>query len=167
MATTLPLWLLRQPDQAQLLRTLAPSVELTDISRAWFQDMIDDMVQTMYAAEGIGLAAPQIGQSLRVAVIAREVDQRDECLVMINPRLSTWSAELERLEEGCLSIPGVYGPVARPTAVTLSALDRHGQPFRLKAKELLARVIQHEVDHLDGRLFIDRAEKITRGRNLL
>lgn len=166
--TKLPLWLLKDPDQARLLRLTAADVDLLEISKPTFQQLIDDMVVTMYQANGIGLAAPQIGQSLRLAVIAPEVDASlSEPLVIINPTITKPSSEQEVIEEGCLSIPKVFGPVHRALSLTVQALDRRGRPFRLNASGLLARVIQHEVDHLLGRLFIDRADHISSGKKFL
>lgn len=167
-ATKLPLWLLKNPDQAILLRSTAGPVDLATISSTDFQTLIDEMVVTMYQANGIGLAAPQIGRSIRLAVIAPEVDVLlHEPLVLINPTITNPSGNQEVLEEGCLSIPKVYGPVHRAAQLTLQAIDRRGRPYRLTANGLLARVIQHEIDHLLGRLFIDRAEKITSGKKFL
>lgn len=166
--TKLPLWLLKNPSQAELLRATAKTVDLTSILKPTMQQLIDEMVVTMYQANGIGLAAPQIGQSIRLAVIAPEVDQSlHEPVVLINPVISDLSTGQETIEEGCLSIPKVYGPVARAAEVTLQAMDRHGRPYRLNASGLFARVIQHEVDHLLGRLFIDRADGISSGKKYL
>lgn len=167
MKTTLPLWLWRQPDQRTLLLTAAAPVNLSLIERSDFQRLIDDMIATMYQAVGIGLAAPQIGQSIRLAVIAREVDPSGQIVVLINPTLSAASVEHESVEEGCLSVPGVFGFVERPQAITVAALDRHGRPWQRSADGLFARVIQHEVDHLNGRLFLDRVSQFTRGQRLL
>ena len=112
--------------------------------------LTDDMFETMYAAKGIGLAAPQVGRSDRLAVI----DIEDNPIVVVNPEiiLSEGSA---RGEEGCLSIPEVFGDVDRATRITVRALNREGEPFQLEATDLLARCLQHEIDHLHGKLFID------------
>jgi peptide deformylase len=114
------------------------------------RQLMDDMFETMHAAEGIGLAAPQIGRSERVAVI----DVGDGPIVLVNPEILAREGKA-RDSEGCLSIPDISGDVDRATTVVLRALDRHGVPFELEAHDLLARCIQHEVDHLDGKLFID------------
>jgi peptide deformylase len=124
-----------------------PVIEITDEIRT----LIDDMFETMYAAEGIGLAAPQVGRSERIAVI--DVDGHQ--YVLINPEIVSRGSNTDREEEGCLSIPEISGSVERPTTVVLRALDKDGNPYELEAEGLLARCIQHEVDHLDGRLFID------------
>lgn len=118
--------------------------------------LLDDMVDTMYAARGIGLAAPQVGISQRVIV----VDIGDGPLRVVNPRLTLLGDEEEQATEGCLSIPGILGDVWRSVKLTVRGLDEHGKPLRLDAEGLLARVFQHEVDHLDGQLFIDIAENV-------
>jgi peptide deformylase len=119
--------------------------------------LIDDLFQTMDAAKGVGLAANQVGVARRVAVVG--VD--DARLVMVNPVLSDAEGR-DRAEEGCLSIPDAYGEVTRPDRVVLEALDRDGKPYRLEAEGLLARAIQHEIDHLDGILFIDHLGALKR-----
>lgn len=162
--TKLPLWLLKRPAQAELLRLPAQPVPLGQLDDPEFQQLIDHMMLTMDQANGIGLAAPQIGQSIRLAVIAHEVSGQSSDLVLINPTVTVVGTGAQTVEEGCLSIPGVYGPVPRPDRVKLTAFDRRGQRYQLSAQDLFARVIQHENDHLEGRLFIDRASSITHGR---
>jgi peptide deformylase len=120
--------------------------EITDEIRT----LIDNMFETMYAAEGIGLAAPQVGRHERITVI----DVDDEQYVLINPEITSRSGKA-RDDEGCLSIPEISGSVERATEVTVRALDREGNTIEIEATDLLARCIQHEVDHLDGKLFID------------
>jgi peptide deformylase len=115
------------------------------------QRLIDDMFETMYAARGIGLAAPQVGRSERLAV----VDVDDEPMVLINPEILESSSATEKAEEGCLSIPDVYGDVERPKGVRVRAMDRDGNVFEREASGLLARCMQHEIDHLHGKMFID------------
>ena len=112
--------------------------------------LTDDMFETMHAAQGIGLAAPQIGRTERIAV----VDVDNSPIVLVNPEIIMTEGSA-RGEEGCLSIPEVFGDVDRPSRVTVRALDRDGKPFELEATELLARCVQHEIDHLHGKLFID------------
>src|SRR5689334_3498006 len=109
------------------------------------------MFATMYHARGIGLAAPQVGRTERLAVI--DVDK--DPFVIINPEIIVSSSGKAKGEEGCLSIPDIYADVERPKAVTVRALDRHGVPFEREAGDLLARCLQHEIDHLDGKLFLD------------
>ena len=120
--------------------------EVTDELRAF----VDDLFETMYAAKGIGLAAPQVGRSERIAV----ADVDGNPLVLINPEI-VLSEGTQRDEEGCLSIPDIYGDVDRALRVVVRALDRDGKPFEVDAEALLARCLQHEIDHLHGRLFID------------
>jgi len=114
--------------------------------------LIDDMFDTMYAARGIGLAAPQVGRTERLTVV--DVD-RERPLVLINPEILIADGGIAKAEEGCLSIPEVYGDVERTAHVVVRALDRNGEPFEVEATELLARCLQHEIDHLHGKLFID------------
>jgi peptide deformylase len=137
------------------------------------QDLIEDMVQTMHDAPGVGLAAPQVGVSLRVAVIELPEEQDEEeqdktedkdpyrgkLIVICNPEVvKTWGAEEQ--EEGCLSVPQYVGEVTRATRVVVKAQDRRGKPIRLRAEGLMARVLQHEIDHLNGMLFVDRVESL-------
>jgi peptide deformylase len=123
--------------------------------------LIDDMFETMYDARGIGLAAPQVGVSRRLIVV--DVNEPDvKPFALINPRLVESSAELDKGEEGCLSIPGVTGVVERPMSVVVEGLDRAGQPVRIEATAMLARCLQHEIDHLDGVLFFDRMSPLKR-----
>jgi len=124
------------------------------------QEFIDDMVLTMKEKDGVGLAAPQVGQSIRLIVIA----YKDGPFVLINPELSNFSFRKNIAEEGCLSIPGVNGTVKRNNKVTFRGLDRNGRAIQGVAEGFFARVLQHEVDHLDGILFIDRVQEITHGK---
>ena len=120
--------------------------EVTDEVRK----LADDMFDTMYAAKGIGLAAPQVGRSERLAI----VDVDDQRYALINPEI-VWEEGSERSEEGCLSIPDIYGDVDRAQRVLVRALDLEGKQIEIEATDLLARCLQHEIDHLHGRLFID------------
>jgi peptide deformylase len=130
-----------------VLRTeTTPVAGVTDDLRR----LVDDMFETMHAAQGIGLAAPQVGRLERVAVV--QVDE--DMLVLVNPEIVTPIGK-ERAEEGCLSIPDIYGDVERAARVTVRALDLEGKPFEREASGLLARAIQHEIDHLHGKLFVD------------
>lgn len=118
--------------------------------------LLDDMVETMRAANGVGLAAPQVGILRRIVVI--EVEE-GEVYELINPKIIAFSGEQEGLE-GCLSVPGEWGIVKRPMHVTVRAMNRHGQIVDYTGSELLARCFCHELDHLDGKLYIDRAERM-------
>lgn len=137
-----------------LRKETVPVGEITDEIRR----LIADMFETMYASEGIGLAAPQVGRPERIAV----VDVDGERHALINPEIVELSSATEKSEEGCLSIPNIYGDVTRPFTVTVRAMNENGETFEITASELLGRCIQHEVDHLDGKLFIDYLSMLKR-----
>jgi peptide deformylase len=124
--------------------------------------LVDDMFETMYAAPGIGLAAIQVDVPLRVVVMDVS-DDHDTPLCLINPEILDREGE-EQMDEGCLSVPGFFEPVIRAERVRVRALDRDGQPFELAADGLLAVCIQHEIDHLDGKLFVDYLSSLKRQR---
>ena len=137
----------------EVLRKKAePVAEVNDEIR----QLAEDMFETMIEADGVGLAAPQVGKSIRMFVVIADDDVRR---VFINPQIIKTSQETGEYDEGCLSIPQVYETIVRPLAVTVQALNEKGKPFTLDADGLLARVIQHEYDHLDGIMYIDRADK--------
>ena len=153
---------MRQPilryGEPVLHRKAAPVEALTPEIDA----LIDDMRETMHAAAGVGLAAPQIGESLRICLVDLSAGRRpDQLLVLINPELIT-SAGLQLKEEGCLSVPGIEATVARPQTVAVRALDRDGEAREIVAEGLLARALQHEIDHLNGILFLDRLRPVYR-----
>ena len=129
-----------------------------------FQDLVNDMFETMRAAPGVGLAAPQIGQSIRLVVVEYSEDEdenaKPKTYVLVNPEIVKHSEETVTDIEGCLSVPGLVGEVERYEAVTVKALNRFGKPSKIKAEGWLARIFQHEMDHLDGVLYIDRAENV-------
>jgi len=133
------------------------------------QTLIDDMVETMRAAPGVGLAATQLGVRQRVIVVEYPPESADDeeetpakLYVVVNPEITRRSTETVTAAEGCLSIPGYMGDVERNASVTVRGLNRRGKPFQLKARGWTARIFQHEIDHLDGVLFIDRAERVWR-----
>jgi peptide deformylase len=134
------------------------------------QALIDDMVETMHAANGLGLAAPQIGVLERVIVIRMSEDEEDshsgKLFTLCNPQIIRAEGE-EEYEEGCLCLPGYVGAVKRATSVTVKAQDRRGKKVRIKAEGLLARAFQHEVDHLNGILYIDRVESPDKLRRIV
>jgi peptide deformylase len=145
-----------------VLRRKAKPVARFDES---LQTLIDDMIETMRAAPGVGLAAPQVGVSERLIVVEYAEDEDDEdapkkLFVMINPEIKETSDETELGIEGCLSIPGLQGEVERSLELRVKGLTRHGQPMRIKAKGWLARIFQHEIDHLNGVVFTDRAVRV-------
>jgi peptide deformylase len=141
------------------LREQARPVERVD---AEIRQVLDDMLETMYQAPGIGLAATQVNIPLRLVVIDVTEDQRRP-LYLVNPRILERRGE-EKSDEGCLSVPGVYEPVVRAEWVRVAALGRDGQPFELETDGLLAVCIQHEIDHLDGKLFVDYLSGLKRQR---
>ncbi|MGW8143018.1 MAG: peptide deformylase [Anaerolineales bacterium] len=128
------------------------------------QNLIDDMVETMRAAPGVGLAAPQVDVPQRVIVVEFNETEDEEAppklYTVVNPKITRFSSDQVVGTEGCLSIPGIVGDVERSTTVTVKGLNRRGQPQKIKASGWLARIFQHEVDHLDGVLFVDRADKV-------
>jgi peptide deformylase len=140
------------------LRKIAKRVDPKEIREPLFQQLIDDMFETMYEAPGVGLAAPQVNVSKRLFVIDVRDDEHDPAVV-INPRLQTVGEDTE-LKEGCLSVPGMVGDIVRKTRVTVTGLDRDGQKIRLQGDGLFAQCVQHEIDHLDGKLYIDRAANV-------
>ncbi|MHB1566994.1 MAG: peptide deformylase [Acidiferrobacter sp.] len=141
------------------LRKKAAVVERVD---SGIRRLVDDMAETMYKAPGIGLAAVQIDVQKRVVVIDISADHR-ALQVFINPVILT-SAGTFGVEEGCLSVPGVFEQVERAQQITVEALDRDGRPFQLEAENLLAVCIQHEIDHLDGKMFVDYLSRLKQQR---
>jgi peptide deformylase len=137
-----------------------PAREVAEVDED-VHELVRAMFATMYDAEGQGLAAPQVGVSRRIAIVDVP-PRRGHSYVLINPRVVTASAERARGVEGCLSIPGVSGVVERPAAVVVEALDANRAPLRLEAEGELARCLQHEIDHLDGLLYVDRLSPLAR-----
>lgn len=142
------------------LRTQAKPVEAVD-SR--IRQLVDDMFETMYAAPGIGLAATQVNVHERVVVMDLS-DEQNAPMVFINPEVEIVGEEKQDYQEGCLSVPGFYETVERPSNIRVKALDRDGTPFVLEPDGLLAVCIQHELDHLDGKLFVDYLTPLKRQR---
>lgn len=149
--------ILHYPDP-RLRRQAEPVAEVTDEIR----QLVTDMAETMYAAPGIGLAAIQVNEPRRVIVIDIS-ETRDQLLVLINPKIVEKNGE-QTLEEGCLSVPGIYEPVRRAAHVKVRALDRDGKPIELEARDLLATCIQHEIDHLEGKVFVDYLSRLKQTR---
>jgi peptide deformylase len=142
------------------LRTRAVPVQAVD---ARIQQLVDDMFETMYAAPGIGLAATQVNVHEQVIVIDISED-KSQPLVFINPSFEVLDKFEQEYDEGCLSVPGFYETVRRPEHIRVKALDREGQPFTLEPEGLLAVCIQHEIDHLQGKLFVDYLSTLKRNR---
>lgn len=159
-----------QPDNA-ILRKKAIRVQSFDHK---FQTLVDDMVETLLDAPGVGLAAPQIAVSQRLIVVRLQDDEESvkefgdlagKLFVVANPEIIKKSKELVEGVEGCLSIPGYIGLVDRHESIVITGQDRKGKAIRIKANGWLARVFQHEIDHLDGRLYIDIAKKVWQPRD--
>ena len=144
--------ILTNPDP--ILRQKAKPV--TNFSDKKLQKLIPEMIETMQKSDGVGLAAPQVGESIRLAVVT----YRKKTIVLINPEITKKSLMREWGEEGCLSVPTIYGDVKRHKKITVKYLDAQGKKQTIQAFGMLARIIQHEVDHLDGILFIDKAKKL-------
>ena len=142
------------------LRTIAKAVDVVDDA---LRQLIDDMFETMYDAPGIGLAATQVNVHKRLVVMDLSED-KSEPRVFINPEFEPLTEEMDQYQEGCLSVPGFYENVDRPQKVKIKALDRDGQPYELIAEGLLAVCIQHECDHLNGKLFVDYLSTLKRDR---
>ncbi len=149
--------ILRYPDSR--LRNRAKPVERVD---AEIRQLVDDMFETMYEASGIGLAATQVNATKRLLVLDVS-EQRNDPLCLINPEILFSEGE-QKEEEGCLSVPGIYEPVKRATRIRVKALDREGNPIELELEGLPAVCVQHEIDHLDGKLFIDYLSGLKRTR---
>jgi len=140
------------------LRKVAKKVDPKEIREPLFQQLIDDMFETMYAAPGVGLAAPQVNISKRLFVMDVHDDEHPPAVV-INPKIERLEEEVE-LREGCLSVPGMVGEIVRYQRAAVTGLDRLGQKIRIEGEGLLAQCLQHEIDHLDGALYIDRAKNL-------
>lgn len=156
-----------RPDNS-VLRKKAHRVTSFDAN---FQKLVDDMVETLIDAPGVGLAAPQVAVSQRLIVVRLPDDEESRqeygsqagvLYIVANPEIVKSSREMVEGVEACLSIPGYFGKVNRRESVVVKGLDRNGKPIRIKAKDWLARVFQHEIDHLDGRLYIDIASEVWR-----
>ena len=150
--------ILEFPD-LRLRRKATPVTEVNDALRK----TIDDMFETMYAAPGIGLAATQVNVHKQLIVIDIS-EEKNTPLVFINPEIEIIDNTLSEYDEGCLSVPGFYETVSRPSTVRVTALDRDGQRFELETDGLLATCIQHEIDHLNGKFFVDYLSKLKRER---
>ncbi len=142
------------------LRTRAEPVEIVDDA---VKQLVDDMFETMYDAPGIGLAATQVNYHNRIVVIDVSEDKNDP-LVFINPEITVLEGEEAEYQEGCLSVPGYYETVVRPENIVVNALNREGEAFEMRPEGLLAVCIQHEVDHLEGKLFVDYLSNLKRQR---
>ena len=143
----------------KILRARSKEVNVKDITGAGIQKLIADMKATLARTpNGIGLAAPQVGKNLRIFVALPELELNQT--VFINPVITKISSEAKPMEEGCLSVPEKYGKVGRAISLKVEAYNERGRKFKMKADGLIAQLVQHEVDHLDGKLFIDKATNI-------
>lgn len=149
---------LEYPDP-RLRKVAEPVSEFNDD----LQTKIDDMLDTMYDEQGVGLAATQVDFHKRIVVMDHSED-RNEPLVFINPEFEVLDDEPNEFQEGCLSVPGFYELIYRAAKVKVNALDRHGKPFSMEVDELMAVCVQHEIDHLDGKLFVDYLSPLKRNR---
>jgi peptide deformylase len=140
----------------EILRRQSAEAAVSDMRAGKYDGLVVDMIGLMNQKDGLGIAAPQVGESVRIIVINDEHGP----LVLFNPEIERLSWRKKGDEEGCLSLPGVFGLVKRSVKVTVRAQNRNGEEIKFKAMNLFARVIQHEVDHLNGILFIDKAQKI-------
>lgn len=147
-------------DDHPTLRKVAKKVRLEDLSDPLFQQLIDDMFETMYDAPGIGLAAPQINVSKRVFVVdLNDDDDAHGPLVFVNPKFTVMETEVESTE-GCLSVPGMIGDLKRYERVVCTGLDRNGKKIEAEGTALFGRCLQHEMDHLNGILYVDKAQNV-------
>jgi len=151
------LGILTYPDPRLELKTAPVSVVDDEVRK-----LVDDMAQTMYQAPGVGLAAPQVNIQKRIIVVDTS-ESRDQLRVLINPELVELDGKQE-CEEGCLSVPGVFAPVTRAERIRVRALDRDGKQFEMDADGLLAVCIQHEIDHLDGKVFVEYLSRLKQER---
>lgn len=145
------------------LRERSKEVDPASIGTPEFQAFLDALIDTMFLEDGVGIAAPQVGRNERIFII----NEPKGPAAYINPEITKRSDILQDSEEGCLSVPGVWGIVPRSKKIFFRALNRHGRQIEFEAKNFLATVYQHELDHLDGILFIDKAEKIIKGEEKL
>lgn len=153
-----------------VLRDRAQEVDLAILKEPSTQEYIERLIKTMYKSKGIGIASPQVGRSIRLVVIGkdalRETQNRSQFmlnqdLVLVNPVITSLGKQTALLNEGCLSVPKVYGNVQRHLSLTVEGFDRYGNPLSFSATDFLAHVVQHEIDHLEGTLFIDKATSLT------
>jgi peptide deformylase len=150
--------ILRYPDVR--LNVIAKPVAAVDDS---IRQLVADMAETMYEAPGIGLAATQVGVAMQVITVDVS-EEKNQLLVLINPKIVTQSADSKVYQEGCLSVPGIYDDIERPDRVTVEALNEKGEKFKLNADGLLSVCIQHEIDHLKGRVFVQYLSRLKQSR---
>lgn len=147
------------------LRERSKEVTVRELKKPEMQKFMKDLIPTMYADDGVGIASPQVAVNLRICVIGKAAFGRHHelagsDLILVNPEWKKIGKKMIKESEGCLSVPGAYGPVKRYKDIAVYAKDEHGEPLEFEAHGFLARVVQHEVDHLNGILYIDRAEEL-------
>lgn len=144
-----------------VVRKVSTRIAMKDISKPETQQFVDELIEAMIQYKGIGIAAVQAGRPICMIVIAKEyaeeATRKVEHLVLVNPRIVSTSEKKSVMEEGCLSVPATFGPIERYAKVRVKAVQRDGTPIDIKAKGMLARILQHEIDHLHGKVFIDSA----------
>ena len=144
-----------------LLHQVSKDLTLAEITSKKTREFIFDLIETMYAKDGVGIASVQVGNPIQLCVIAKNfTPEKLHDLVLINPKFTKASVLRAWDEEGCLSVPGIYGSVRRYKKIKVSALNAAGEPIEFTATEFFARIIQHEIDHLNGILFIDKAKNL-------
>ncbi|MCX6782190.1 MAG: peptide deformylase [Candidatus Magasanikbacteria bacterium] len=150
-------------DPNPILRTPGREVTAADLSDKNFKIFVNDLKETMRGRDGVGIAAPQVGQSIKVCIIAKEYagDNMDD-LILVNPVWEKKSIKRFWGEEGCLSVPEIFGKVKRYKKISISAMNLSGKPIKIEAEDFFARIVQHEIDHLNGILFIDKAKDLYR-----
>lgn len=151
-------------DPNPILHEPSSLVSVSDISTPKIQKLIKDMVETMYVKNGVGLAAVQVGKPLQVFVLAKNYNSlnRHEDLCLINPNWKKMSLFQKSDEEGCLSVPGIYGQRKRYTKIIVTGFNKKGEELEFTAEDFFARIIQHEIDHLNGHLYVEKATKLHR-----
>jgi len=151
-----------------ILRQVGKELTVEEIGSKKIKKLIKDLIETMYIHDGVGIAAPQVGESVKIFIIAKDfTPTKEKDLILINPVWEKKSIAKYIDEEGCLSVPGVYGLVKRYKKIKVKALDENGKEICFEAEDFPARVIQHESDHLQGILFIDKAKKLRRAEKTL
>ena len=156
-------WTMDNKKEAKILRKKMADFDFAKFSKKEIQQLLAKMRETMKKANGIGLSANQIGLDFNLFVAQAE----GKFYAIFNPKITKFSNEKSVLEEGCLSVPEVFGPVSRPAKIVLEGLDKNGKPLKIKAWGLLARIFQHEVDHLNGIVFTDKAKELYRYKERL
>ncbi|MFH1426681.1 MAG: peptide deformylase [Candidatus Kerfeldbacteria bacterium] len=147
-------------DKDPEVREKSQDVRESEITSGELTPFFDALISAMLEADGIGIASPQVGVTKRIIVVSKEYTSSEDHLILVNPRIASTGSRVSTVEEGCLSVPGKNGLVERPVKARIKALGRTGKPVDIKAKGMFARILQHEIDHLDGILFIDRASSV-------